>query len=51
MLILRPWVNSADYWPVRFELTETIKNRFDLEGISIPFPQQDVHLFQHNDLV
>jgi len=47
--VVRPWVNSADYWPVRFDLTETIKKRFDQEGISIPFPQQDVHLFQHND--
>jgi len=42
--ILRPWVNAADYWGVKFELTEAIKKRFDQEGISIPFPQQDVHL-------
>ena len=41
---VRPWVKSADYWPVYFALTETVKKRFDQEGISIPYPQQDVHL-------
>jgi len=46
---VRPWVNSADYWAVYFDLTETVKRRFDEEGISIPFPQRDVHLYQHND--
>lgn len=44
--VVRPWVNSADYWPVNFELHETIKKRFDAEGINIPFPQTDVHLHQ-----
>ena len=42
--IVRPWVKSADYWGVMFDLTEAIKKRFDKEGISFPFPQQDVHL-------
>ena len=42
--VLRPWVKSEDYWGVKFDLTEAIKKRFDKEGISIPFPQQDVHL-------
>ena len=42
--VVRPWVNSGDYWPVHFDLLETIKNRFDAEGISIPYPQRDVHL-------
>ena len=42
--IVRPWVKAADYWGVTFDLTEAIKKRFDQEGISIPFPQQDVHL-------
>ena len=41
---VRPWVNSADYWAVHFDLLENIKLRFDDEGISIPFPQQDIHL-------
>ncbi len=44
--IVRPWVKSADYWGVHFDLTEAIKKRFDQEGISFPFPQQDVHLYQ-----
>ena len=43
---VRPWVNSADYWPVFFDLQEKMKKRFDQEGISIPFPQRDVHLHQ-----
>jgi len=41
---VRPWVKTADYWDVFFHLNETIKKRFDEEGISIPFPQTDVHL-------
>jgi small conductance mechanosensitive channel len=44
--VLRPWVKTADYWGVYFDLTEAIKKRFDEVGISIPFPQQDVHI--HN---
>jgi len=44
-LVFRPWVNTADYWAVRFDLTENIKNALDDVGISIPYPQQDVHLF------
>ena len=42
--VVRPWVKSSDYWGVMFGLTETIKKRFDSEGIAIPFPQQDVYL-------
>jgi small conductance mechanosensitive channel len=44
-LVFRPWVKTADYWDVKFELTEKIKNALDEADISIPFPQQDVHLF------
>ena len=44
--VLRPWVKTADYWGVYFDLTEAIKKRFDEVGISIPFPQRDVHI--HN---
>jgi small conductance mechanosensitive channel len=44
--VVRPWVNTADYWNVMFDLTEAIKKRFDKEGISFPFPQQDVHLYK-----
>jgi len=44
--VCRPWVKTSDYWDVLFELTEQVKLRFDAEGISIPFPQHDVHLLQ-----
>ncbi|NIX06193.1 MAG: mechanosensitive ion channel, partial [Gammaproteobacteria bacterium] len=44
--VVRPWVNTADYWKVYFDLTEAVKKRFDEVGISIPFPQRDVHV--HN---
>ena len=44
--VLRPWVNTADYWAVYFDLTERVKKRFDEVGISIPFPQRDIHV--HN---
>ncbi|OOF11145.1 mechanosensitive ion channel domain-containing protein [Salinivibrio sp. PR919] len=42
--IVRPWVKTDDYWDVYWDVTKTVKLRFDEEGISIPFPQQDVHL-------
>ena len=44
--VCRPWVKSSDYWPVHYSLTEAVKKAFDANGISIPFPQQDVHLHQ-----
>lgn len=44
-LVVRPWVKSGDYWNVRFDLTEKIKTTFDEQGISFPYPQQDVHMF------
>lgn len=42
---VRPWVNAADYWDVFFDTHEAVKIRFDEEGLSIPYPQRDVHLF------
>jgi small conductance mechanosensitive channel len=42
--VVRPWVNAADYWDVKFELTEKIKLAFDEQGVSIPFPQMDIHM-------
>ena len=45
--VVRPWVKSEDYWDVYFATLEAIKKRFDEEGISIPFPQQDVHLYEY----
>ncbi len=46
---VRPWVKTEDYWGAYFDLTETIKRRFDEEGISIPFPQRDVHLYEYKE--
>ncbi len=45
-LLLRPWVNTSDYWVAKWEVTQQIKEAFDKQGVSIPFPQRDVHLFQ-----
>lgn len=45
-IVVRPWVKGADYWTLRFDLLERIKTRFDQEGVSIPFPQRDVHIHQ-----
>ena len=47
--IVRPWVNSADYWAVLWDTTEKVKLRFDEENISIPYPQMDVHLKRESD--
>ena len=42
--VVRPWSKTSDYWDVYWDVTRAVKERFDAEGISIPFPQQDVHL-------
>jgi len=42
--VVRPWCKTSDYWGVYFALTEKVKLVFDQEGISIPFPQQDVYM-------
>ena len=44
--VARPWVKTADYWAVYFDLTEKVKLTFDQKGISIPFPQTDIHVHQ-----
>lgn len=41
---VRPWVKSEDYWNVKFDLTERVKLAFDATGISIPYPQMDLHI-------
>jgi len=41
--LVRPWVNAADYWAVLWHTTESVKLKFDEAGISIPYPQMDVH--------
>jgi len=45
--VVRPWVKTADYWAVKFDLTEKVKLAFDANGVSIPFPQMDVHMRQN----
>ncbi|HDM77631.1 MAG TPA: mechanosensitive ion channel, partial [Deltaproteobacteria bacterium] len=49
--VVRPWVKTEDYWIVYFDLTEKIKNTFDAEGINIPYPQTDVHLYPEKPMV
>ncbi len=44
--VVRPWVNTADYWAVRWDLTERIKLGFDERGYSIPYPSRDVYVHQ-----
>ncbi len=48
-IIARPWVATSDYWPTRFELTRSLKEALEDAGCSIPFPQRDVHMYQHGD--
>jgi small conductance mechanosensitive channel len=47
-IAVRPWVRTEDYWSVYWDLTKAVKQRFDREGISIPFPQRDVHFYGEN---
>ena len=47
--IVRPWTKTEDYWDVYWDLTREVKLRFDREGISIPFPQRDVHVYTDKD--
>jgi len=47
--VVRPWVKTADYWDVYFDTLETLKKRFDSEGISIPFPQRDIHIYEQKE--
>jgi small conductance mechanosensitive channel len=46
---VRPWVAPKDFWGVYFDINEKMKKRFDAEGISIPFPQRDVHIYEHKN--
>ncbi|CAA6690792.1 MULTISPECIES: mechanosensitive ion channel family protein [unclassified Lentimonas] len=44
-ILCRPWVNTEDYWEVRWDFNKRVKKAFDREGVVIPFPQRDVHLY------
>ena len=48
-LLVRFWSQSGDYWQLRSDMTRALKERFDADGLSIPFPQRDVHLHQSED--
>ena len=48
--VVRPWVKSDDYWNVYFDTTEKVKKSFDAKGVSIPFPQRDVHIIEHHNV-
>jgi len=50
-LAVRPWVKTSDYWAVRSDLLQTIKETFDNNGISIPYPQRDLHLIDQSKSV
>jgi|SRR6056297_21371 len=45
-IIARPWAKTGEVWPLRFDTVKKVKERFDEEDISFPYPQRDVHMFQ-----
>jgi small conductance mechanosensitive channel len=47
--VVRPWCKAGDYWQVYFDITEAAKVDLEASGISIPFPQRDIHLFEHKE--
>ena len=47
--VCRPWANTDHYWDVYWDITRSVKERFDKEGISIPFPQRDVHIYNNTE--
>ena len=48
-IVVRPWVKTSEYWDIYFTLMEKIKITFDEKGITIPYPQRDVHLFNADE--
>lgn len=48
-ILVRPWVNSADYWTVKFDMTEKLKEAIEASGMTIPFPQRDIHIITDSD--
>jgi small conductance mechanosensitive channel len=46
--VVRPWVKTDDYWPVYWDITRAVKLSFDAQGVTIPFPQRDVHVFNES---
>jgi small conductance mechanosensitive channel len=48
--VVRPWVKTADYWDAYWEITREVKHRFDLEGLSVPFPRRELHIYEERGL-
>jgi small conductance mechanosensitive channel len=48
-LTVRAWTSAADYWSFYFDTIESVKKQFDAQGVSIPFPQRDVHIYEHKE--
>lgn len=46
---VRAWSSASDYWGIYFDTTEKVKKQFDADGISIPYPQRDIHVFEHKE--
>jgi small conductance mechanosensitive channel len=46
-LTVRAWTSANDYWSFYFDMIESVKKQFDAQGVSIPFPQRDVHIYEH----
>ncbi|UCD78994.1 MAG: mechanosensitive ion channel [Desulfobacterales bacterium] len=46
---VRAWTSAADYWSFYFDTIENVKKQFDAQGVSIPFPQRDVHIYEHKE--
>lgn len=49
-ITIKVWTNTGDYWDVYYDMQEQVKDEFDSAGISIPFPQTDMHLYHHGDV-
>lgn len=46
---VRAWTSTTDYWSFYFDTIENVKKQFDAQGVSIPFPQRDVHIYEHKE--
>jgi small conductance mechanosensitive channel len=49
--VCRPWCKTEDYWRVYWDITKQVKKAFDSSGVSIPFPQRDVHIYQDSPVI
>jgi small conductance mechanosensitive channel len=47
--VTRAWTSADDYWDFYFDTTEKVKKQFDAAGIGIPYPQRDIHVYEHKE--